>query len=128
MRSLKKLIPLLLVVMSFAFAGYVSAVVDLNTPLNSAGEGMYGAGAAPGPDKMPEIIGKVIGVVLSITGVMLVIIIVYAGYLWMTAGGESDQVKKAKDWMLNAIIGLLICIVAYALSNFVITKIFEAVS
>jgi len=75
---------------------------------------------------LPEIIGNVIKYVLGFLGIVMVCIVLYAGFLWMTAGGESDQVKKAKDWMLNAVIGLIIIIAAYAISNFVIEKVFEA--
>jgi uncharacterized membrane protein len=71
-------------------------------------------------------IGQVIKVVLSLVGLIMVIIVIYAGFLWMTAGGESEQVKKAKDWMINATIGLLICLVAYTLSAFVVSRILEA--
>jgi hypothetical protein len=71
-------------------------------------------------------IGKVIKLALSFLGVILVIIMIYAGFLWMTAGGNEDQVKKAKEWMKNGIIGLVIVLAAYAISDFALTTILDA--
>ncbi|HMB65859.1 MAG TPA: pilin, partial [Patescibacteria group bacterium] len=72
---------------------------------------------------LPTLIGNILGVILSLAGVVLVIIITYAGFLWMTAGGDSEKVKKAKSWMTNAVIGLVIVLAAYAISNFVVNQI-----
>ena len=126
-RSLQIFVLLFVLSINFLFVPLVSAKVDLQAPLTSAGKGIYGD-ALPEGDALPTIIGNVIKVVLSFVGIVMVIIVVYAGYLWMTAGGDSDQVKKAKDWMLNASIGIFICLLAYTLSSFVIAKIFEASS
>ena len=72
---------------------------------------------------LPVMIGGIIGVALSILGIILLLIMIYAGFLWMTAGGETDKTKKAKDFMINAVIGLIILLAAYAISNFVIDSI-----
>jgi len=125
-RNLKILSLLFVVVFSFVFASVGQAGLDLNGPLEKAGKGIYGSETLPTADSMPTIIGKVIGVVLSLVGIILVIIIVYAGFTWMTGGGDPEKIKDAKSWMLNAVIGLLICLVAYSLSSFVVTKIFDA--
>jgi len=53
-------------------------------------------------------------------------LIIYAGFLWMTAGGNPEQVDKAKQWLTNAIIGLAIILAAYAISGFVIDNLFAA--
>ncbi len=68
-------------------------------------------------------IGTIIGVALSVLGILLLLLIIYAGFLWMTAGGETDKTKKAKDYMINAVIGLIITLAAYAISQFVINAI-----
>lgn len=66
------------------------------------------------------LIGSLIQVLLSVLGVILLLIIIYSGILWMTAGGNTDQVGKAKSWMINSVIGLLIILASMALSQFVI--------
>jgi len=68
-------------------------------------------------------IGGLIGAALSILGVILLLLMIYAGFLWMTAGGEKDKTKKAKEYMINAVIGLIIILTAYAITNFVIDAI-----
>jgi preprotein translocase subunit SecG len=43
---------------------------------------------------------------LTIMGAFFLVIIIYGGFLWMTAHGNEQQVEKAKGWILQAIIGL----------------------
>jgi len=69
------------------------------------------------------IITNVMNAILAIIGVLLFAYLFHAGYLWMTASGNEDQVKKAKDQIRNAIIGLIIIIAAYAISNFVLNAL-----
>ena len=71
------------------------------------------------------IIGNVINIVLGFLGVLLLIYILYAGFLWMTAGGNEENIEKAKGYIKNAIIGLVIIILAFAISNFVLTKLIQ---
>jgi len=63
--------------------------------------------------------GQIIGVVLSFIGVIFLILMIYAGILWMTASGNDQQVNKAKNLMINAIIGLIIVFAAYAITAYV---------
>jgi len=77
---------------------------------------------------LPEMIGNFISILLGLLGMVMVIIIIYAGYLWMTGGGDPEKIKDAKSWMLNAIIGLIILLAAYSISDFVILKVFCATS
>jgi hypothetical protein len=68
-------------------------------------------------------IGKLIGVVLSFVGVIFFILVIYGGFLWMTARGDSGQVEKAKDLLYAAAIGLIIVLSAYAITAFIGTQI-----
>ncbi len=63
--------------------------------------------------------GQIIGLVLSFVGVLFLVLMIYAGLTWMTAGGNQEKVKKAKDLMINAIIGLVVVLGAYAITAFV---------
>lgn len=75
---------------------------------------------------LPELIGNFIRIILGILGIIFVIYVVYAGYLWMTASGEKDKVEKSKKLLGQAIIGIIIIIAAYAISEFVIDQIIAA--
>ncbi len=65
-------------------------------------------------------IAWVIKVILSWVGVILLAVIIFSGYLWLTAGGSPEQVDKAKKWIRNGIIGIAITTGAYFISDYVI--------
>ncbi len=75
---------------------------------------------------VPELIGTIVGVALSFVGAIFFLLILYAGFLWMTAFGSSDKVDKAKDIVQHAAIGLVIVLAAYAISRFVFNALTEA--
>ena len=72
------------------------------------------------------IIARIIRAALGLLGIILLVIIIYAGYLWMTAGGNDEQIGKAKNIIKNAVIGLIIIMSAYAITQFIISKLLEA--
>ena len=74
-----------------------------------------------------DVIPQIIHIILSLLGVIFMILMVYGGSIWMTAGGKEDRVKKAKDLIQAAIIGLIIVVAAYAISFFVVSKITKGV-
>lgn len=61
-------------------------------------------------------VGKGIKIVLQLVGVILLIFLVYAGFLWMTSRGEEDKIEKARGIIINTIIGAFIVITAYAIT------------
>lgn len=69
------------------------------------------------------VIGTVVKTFLSIIGVIFLILMIYAGYSWMTAHGDEQKVTKAKETITASIIGLAIVIGAYAITFFVISKL-----
>jgi len=75
---------------------------------------------------LSENIGSIINIILSFVGVIFTVLLVYAGYLWMTARGKDDQVDKAKDIIRQSIIGIVITLGAYSVTNFIIPRVLEA--
>jgi hypothetical protein len=92
---------------------------------NLSGDGGLQSGLGAPEGDLPTIVGKIIKAALSLLFIILVCLIIYAGWLWMSAGGDSKQVDKAKDYIKNAVIGLIVIVLAYAITDFVITKISE---
>lgn len=45
------------------------------------------------------------------------IVIVWGGYLYMTAGGNAEQVQRAKSWITAALLGIIIALTAYVILN-----------
>jgi len=92
--------------------------------LKDVGSEAYSITGEPTP--LPKLIGKYINIFLSILGVLFVILIVYGGYSWMTAYGNEQKLTKAKDTIINAVIGLIIVLAAYTISSFVVTGLMKA--
>lgn len=72
----------------------------------------------------PEnIIGIVILSALSLIGVIFLILMIYGGYLWMTAAGADEKIKKSQSLISSAVIGLVIVVAAYAISSYIMTSL-----
>lgn len=69
-------------------------------------------------DSLPDVIGNLIGAVLSLTGLLFFGLMVYGGIIWMTSHGNEQDTKKAFDIIIGAIIGILIIVSAYAITTF----------
>ena len=69
-------------------------------------------------------IGTILGVLFSFMGLIFLILVIYSGVNWMTAQGNTSQIDKAKNTIVKAIVGLVICLSAYAITYFVM-NIFE---
>lgn len=82
------------------------------------------AGYETGEDvTVQKFIGQVITVLLSFLGVIFIVLLVYGGYLWMTDRGNEEQVKRAKNLITASVIGLIIIVLAYAISQFVLDRL-----
>ena len=68
-------------------------------------------------------IGRIIKYVLGLVGTIFLVLTVYAGILWMTAGGNEEKVTKAMDIFKTAIIGLVIVLAAYSITYFIFLAI-----
>ena len=68
-----------------------------------------------------SILGQVIQLALAFTGVILLALLIYAGFQWMTA--EKDGVTEAKTTIRNAIAGLILITASYAISTFVLDQL-----
>ncbi len=82
----------------------------------SAPEGIKNAGGGGG---LPAIIGTVVGAALSFVGVLFLLLMIYGGIVWMTSQGNEQQVEKARNLIIAAIIGLIIVLAAYAITSFI---------
>ena len=65
---------------------------------------------------------NIINAVIGVLGLVAVVVIILGGVQYMTSTGDAGKVKKAKDTILYGVIGLVICILAFAIVNFVITN------
>ncbi len=70
-----------------------------------------------------EVVSLVIQGALGLVAVIFFIMIISAGFSWMTAGGNEESVKQAKKNIGNAVIGLVVILFAYAITYFVFNMI-----
>ena len=68
-------------------------------------------------------ITNIINAVIVVLGIVCVIVMIIGGINYMTSSGDAGKVKKAKDTILYGVIGLVICVLAFAIVNFVIVNI-----
>ena len=66
---------------------------------------------------------QITNTILYIVGVIAVIMLIIGGIRYVVSGGDSKKVTDAKNTVLYAIIGLVICFFSYAIVNFVITSL-----
>ncbi len=62
---------------------------------------------------------NLISQVLSYVGILFLILMIYGGFMWMTAAGNEERVKTALKVVASAVIGLIIVLSAYAITRFV---------
>ena len=62
----------------------------------------------------------VVKYLMTFLGIIAVVVILYGGFMWMTASGNEDRVDKAKKIIIAGAIGLVIVLAAYAIINFVV--------
>ncbi len=65
-------------------------------------------------------IGRVVKAFLALLGIIAVALIIYAGFLWMTSAGNPEKIDRAKKIIIDAVIGLLIILSAYAIVAFIL--------
>jgi len=75
-----------------------------------------------------EMAVNIIKFFLTFLGIIAVAVILYGGFVWLTAGGNDDRVGKAKKLIVAGIIGLIIVISAFAIVQWIITSTFNLVN
>lgn len=111
-----------------------SSAQDAPTEVNPFTRGLVGTGPEEGvraglPESYTQerntilLVMKFIRIALSFLGVATIGLVAYAGFLWMTAGGNDEQLTTAKKTLRNGVIGLILITSAYSISWFVIQQI-----
>jgi hypothetical protein len=101
---------------NFTFVSAQDLGTEIGQQLQSGGKGM-GTTQAMDPRVTAVLI---IRSLLKLVGLIVFCLIMYAGFLWMTAAGDEGKIDTAKTILRNAIIGLAIVIMAYSITIFVI--------
>ena len=73
------------------------------------------------------IVQRVTAIFFGLLGIIAVVMVMYAGFLWLTAGGEEEKTKQATTLLFQAIIGLIIILASWMLTYFVLEQLTRAI-
>lgn len=76
-----------------------------------------------GTEDPATIVFTIVNTALIFLGTITLILMLVAGFLWLTAAGEEEKIKKAKDIIGGATIGLVIVLGSYGLAQYLFTAI-----
>ncbi len=76
-----------------------------------------------GGDDLVSSVTTILSNVIAILGLVCVVVMIIGGVNYMISSGDAGKVKKAKDTILYGLIGLVVCVLAFALVNFVLVNI-----
>jgi hypothetical protein len=68
------------------------------------------------------VLSSTLNTVYFVAGIIAVIVIIVAGYMYVVSAGDSAAVTKAKNAILYAVIGLVVIILAFAITWFVVGR------
>lgn len=102
-----------------------AAFADFANPLELVTGGGIKTAAAGTADTL---IVNILDWMIGLAALVCVVMLIAAGYSYMTAGGDEGKVGKATKTLTNAIIGLVICFVAVMLVNFVLANFLKTTS
>lgn len=57
----------------------------------------------------------IISFLTGLIGLLSMLMIVAGGVMYMTSRGDSDNIERAKKWVIYAIVGLVVSLLAYTL-------------
>ena len=111
---------LLIVLASGVFAFSAAPAMAQVNPITGMQQSAQGTGLDRSAN-LPEFIGDVIKGILGIIGVLFLILLIYAGILWLIARGDDAKIKKAREIIIASLTGFIIVMISYGLTSFVIS-------
>lgn len=100
-----------LILISFALA-IVTPALAIQDPEKPAGV----------PEGLLNIINKISSAILFLVGTIAVLFIIIGGFQYITSAGNPDSIERAKTTILYAIIGIIACLLAYAVVQYIVGK------
>lgn len=97
--------------------------INLQEDPNHPGEGWRFLQLSASGIGIASIANTVIDTLTLIAGILAIVYLVYMGILYITAGGDDEKAGLAKKGIINAVIGIIVIVLAYAIAKYV-TSIF----
>jgi TRAP-type C4-dicarboxylate transport system permease small subunit len=109
-----------------ASSAFAQNALDILEEAGTTAVGEAEARKMEGPGWLGGTAGAVINVFLGLLGTIFLILIIYGGFLWMTAAGNEEKIKKATQVIGRAVIGIIIVAMAYGITYFVLQAVTNA--
>lgn len=115
--------------LTLSFVGALLCTVQVPfVHAQDAGENLeiVGEQSGLGSEDIRIVIANGIRILLSMLGIVAVVIVLYGGFVWMTASGDPEKVDRAKRILINGGIGLVIIFMSWGITTFILTSILGA--
>ncbi len=117
------LVSIAVIIAVFSVWNFVEPVLaqgNLDTGLN------FAEGTGLSAQDPRATVAKIIRYALGFLGIVAIGIIMYAGFIWMTAKGEEEKINQAKKIMMGGVIGLVIILASFGIATFVMSRLQSA--
>jgi type IV secretory pathway VirB2 component (pilin) len=74
-----------------------------------------------GGTTLDQVLQRVVTWILLLAGTIAVVYLIYGGILYITAGGDAEKAKSGRTAVVNAIIGIVIILLALVIVNWVMS-------
>ncbi len=78
-------------------------------------------GIITSPTQISDLIQRILGWVARIVLVIALIMLLWAAILYLTAGGSEERVGRAKNYLIYAIVGIAVAVLAFSVQPFIET-------
>ncbi|MEA3449746.1 MAG: IPT/TIG domain-containing protein [Patescibacteria group bacterium] len=122
LKKYKILISLIAALITLSVGSFAMAQTDLG--LNSAAN----LGLQDGGGDARDLIIRIVQYLLTFVGIIATVVVLYGGFLWMTAGGRAEQIRKAKQALVSGIVGVIIILSAFVIVTFIVNLTQDSLS
>jgi hypothetical protein len=88
-----------------------------------AAAGGSGCASADGEPTVNSLVTSIVNILSWVVGVLAVIMLIFAGFQYVTSGGDSGKIGNAKNTMIYAIVGIAVVAFSQTIVKFVIQKL-----
>ncbi len=102
---------------------YAQANAVGNGLTNSGLPSLFGTGGLNSSTSLSDLIVRIIDILLTFGGVIAVVFVIIGGYQYVVSGGNEETAEKGKKTLINAIIGVIVIVLAYAIINVLVNLV-----
>ena len=118
--KVKYYFPLAFLVMPFL--AYAQSAVS--TGLSGSGmTSVFGTTGLNSSQSLSDLIVNVIRIMLLFAGAIAVFFVIVGGYQYIASGGNEETAEKGRKTLINAIIGIIVVVLAYAIINVIVNLV-----